>query len=377
LRKLVEVSVQFNIGKMFVTESSVKEQGSKFVSIIVPVYNVEKYLPGCLDSLLFRQGADLEVIAINDCSLDGSASVLESYQRKSSLLKVINHQVNQGVSAARNTGVNAASGEYLLFVDADDKLADGAVEQLKKAVMDGDPDIVMFSHRKVSETGEVLSVNRMTDSGLFDLTQRCDMILAFDGFVGSLLAWNGLYKRQRIGDLRFLNYSNGEDVLFGVQAFCRARIVCKLSAPLYDYLQRSESASKVRSYRHCHSSISVCAEIFDSIKKMSYYQDVRRMLFRKLRAMSHGLILNVLMHVPVEDKAKCWNEWFESFHIVYCCSDIVPVYKRPMYKFVIGARSPFLALVCFKLMANLKACVLRQKWMLKSWTKLRKLRLVN
>ena len=89
------------------------------VSIIVPVYNIEKYLAKCLDSLINQTLEDIEIICVNDGSTDNSAEILNEYAQKDCRIKIIN-QDNAGLSAARNTGINAANGEYIGYVDSDD-----------------------------------------------------------------------------------------------------------------------------------------------------------------------------------------------------------------------------------------------------------------
>ena len=106
------------------------------VSIIVPVYNVEKYLPACLDSLINQTLQDIEIICVNDCSPDGSDTVLQQYAEKDDRIKIVNHEYNQGLGAARNTGVRVASANYIGFVDSDDYVATDMFELLYNAIQD-------------------------------------------------------------------------------------------------------------------------------------------------------------------------------------------------------------------------------------------------
>ena len=99
------------------------------VSVIVPVYNVEKYLKQCLDSLINQTLEDIEIICVNDGSTDSSLNILEEYQNKDNRIKIIS-QENKGVSAARNLGLKNAKGEYLLFIYADDWVELNALEEL-------------------------------------------------------------------------------------------------------------------------------------------------------------------------------------------------------------------------------------------------------
>lgn len=90
------------------------------VSVIIPVYNTEKYLRKCLDSVCNQTLSDIEIICVNDCSPDNSLEILNEYAQKDNRIKVINFEENKGVSIARNTGIDSATGEFIGFVDADD-----------------------------------------------------------------------------------------------------------------------------------------------------------------------------------------------------------------------------------------------------------------
>lgn len=115
------------------------------ITIIVPVYNVEKYLKECLDSLVSQTIDNIEVICINDGSTDNSKEILEDYQNRYSFVKVINHEKNKGLSAARNTGIKNATGEYILFVDSDDFILHEACEKLYKYAKKTDSDVVFYN----------------------------------------------------------------------------------------------------------------------------------------------------------------------------------------------------------------------------------------
>ena len=101
----------------------------KKVSIIIPVYNVEKYLKRCLDSVCNQAYENLEILIVNDGSKDGSLKICNEYANKYSNIKLLN-QENQGLSESRNNGLKAATGEYVMFVDSDDWLCDGAVNEM-------------------------------------------------------------------------------------------------------------------------------------------------------------------------------------------------------------------------------------------------------
>ena len=160
------------------------------VSIIVPVYNGERYFTDCIQSILVQSFTDIEVIVINDGSTDSSLSLIKRYAQNDSRIVVIN-QKNKGVSAARSAGLSKAKGDYIMFVDADDYFAkNNAIELLMNfADVNGNPDVVQF--RRVKDTRkQFLSVNtRNLDSRILGRMIANEMINTL---------WDKLYKKSII-----------------------------------------------------------------------------------------------------------------------------------------------------------------------------------
>lgn len=116
------------------------------VSIIVPVHNVERYLPACLDSLRAQTVADIEILCVDDASADGSAALLAEVARQDTRIKVLRHPANRGLSAARNTGIAAAAAPWVLFVDSDDLVSARICERTLAAAAKTQADVVFFAH---------------------------------------------------------------------------------------------------------------------------------------------------------------------------------------------------------------------------------------
>ena len=112
------------------------------VSIIIPIYNVEKYLAECLDSCLNQTHHDIEIVCVNDQSPDNCAEILEKYSKKDSRIKVVNHEENMGLAPARNTGILNSTGDYLIFLDSDDMLSKQAIEVMLAKAKSTDADLV-------------------------------------------------------------------------------------------------------------------------------------------------------------------------------------------------------------------------------------------
>lgn len=121
------------LGRVFLIGGCMKPK----ISVIIPVYNVEKYLDECLSSACIQAPCDIEILCINDSSIDGSQSILDKWQNKDSRVKVLQHDRNLGLSEARNTGLRNAQGEYVLFLDSDDMFAPNIYRMVLKYMSTG------------------------------------------------------------------------------------------------------------------------------------------------------------------------------------------------------------------------------------------------
>ena len=165
------------------------------VSVIIPVYNVEQYLKVCLDSILCQDFSDYEILLIDDGSKDSSPAICDEYAQKYSHVQVI-HQENKGQGGARNTGIRAAKGEFLLFVDSDDSLKSGALRAVYEAAAAQDADVAVFGMDCVDEQGRVTATRTPTESGTVVLQ---DNSLTFTFFKDSYV-WNKLYRRSLLAE---------------------------------------------------------------------------------------------------------------------------------------------------------------------------------
>lgn len=186
------------------------------ISVIVPIYNTEQYLPGCIDSILAQSFTDFELILVNDGSLDNSAAVCSAYEKRDPRIKVITKS-NGGVSSARNAGLEIAAGEYLLFVDADDFLEPGYFEKACSLISGTDADLYIGGFCEVHEADHRQirrSIKYKRMYSLEDLLNRYEK--DYPAYWLSL-TWGKLFKTDIILDngLRFdTRFSYKEDALF-------------------------------------------------------------------------------------------------------------------------------------------------------------------
>ena len=230
-------------------------------SIIIPVYNVEKYLRECLDSVLNQTFPDWEAVCVNDGSTDGSADILEEYAQKETRVKVIS-QPNGGLSAARNTGMKAVSGEYVLFLDSDDWLEPQALEVLASNL--GGEDMLCFSGRRYFEAERAYhEPDRLTACEyLSGMDYYNDNALAHRDFAFVCVVLRG-YKRSFLleNGLFFKEGIYHEDNLFTPKACYYAGQVKVVNECLYDYRVRANSIMTTGSPKRLSDMLGTANEL--------------------------------------------------------------------------------------------------------------------
>ena len=213
------------------------------ISVIIPIYNTAEYLPRCLDSILNSTYQNLEVICINDGSTDESAVVLERYAAADSRIISVN-KANAGVSAARNTGLDIATGDFIAFVDSDDWVHPQYFETLVSVQGQTEADIVIC---KYISTGECNQEFNQIDLKTVEVTSVSNTDAMKIGQLKRLV-WGRLYKRSSISGLQFENGLQwGEDTVFSISTLGRNSNIALVGSELYYYFQRETSTMRTLS----------------------------------------------------------------------------------------------------------------------------------
>lgn len=203
----------------------------KSVSVIVPVYNMEKYLNKCMDSLVNQTLEDIEIIVVNDGSSDNSQKILDKYKEEyPNKIKVIN-QENLGISAARNNGIKVATGKYLGFVDSDDFVDLNMFKHLYKKIEETSSDIVVCNYKKYYMLNEEYSdINVVKNINFDNIYDDPSIINSID-----YAPWNKLYKKDLFENIEFPLNKKYEDINAILKIFFKAKKISKLGEYLYFY----------------------------------------------------------------------------------------------------------------------------------------------
>ena len=208
------------------------------VTVVVPIYNVEPYLCKCIDSILEQSYSNLEIILVDDGSLDKSGEICDTYANKDNRIKVI-HKSNGGLSSARNSGIEIATGEYILFVDSDDYTHPLMVEKLVKTAEKYKVSIVCCDY-----TSEKLPEDEEEIIEIIDRDKAICKLLNDDGY--KCFAWNKIYKLTLFKDVKYPIGKLFEDISTTYKVFKKASKIVYLKNTLYFYRIREGSISRYK-----------------------------------------------------------------------------------------------------------------------------------
>ena len=243
------------------------------VSVIVPVYNVEEYLPQCLDGLINQTLQDIEIICVNDGSTDNSLEILQSYAKRDDRILVIN-QENKGPGIARNVALDIAHGDYIMFCDPDDWYELNACEVAWKQITNNNNDMVIFNYNRFIEKQGKLYTKMDTISPYIQLADTPSIKFSdLDiNFLQVAHVWFYIYNRKFLNDnkVRFGELYFCEDVLFAIKATFYAKDISATTVPLYNYRQRASATNQSSKIHLWHDSVASRASAFEFLKTLAY-----------------------------------------------------------------------------------------------------------
>ncbi len=216
------------------------------ISFIVPVYNVRDYLSDCLDSLLAQTYKNYEIVIVNDCSSDGSDELALDYAEKHSCIRVVSHEENRGLAAARNTGISAANGSYVAFVDSDDYLSSSYLEDLHANAIKWGADISVCGRYLVYETSSGIKlVEDAQHAFSYEPLNNIRGLRALNSYRAfDMSMCSKLIKKSLFAGIKFPEGELCEDYYVCHQIVYKAQCIYYDPQPLYYYRQRPGSISR-------------------------------------------------------------------------------------------------------------------------------------
>lgn len=249
----------------------------KKISIIVPVYNVEKYVEKCIQSLINQSYKNIEIILVDDGSNDRSNKIIDEYAKVDSRILTI-HQKNKGVSAARNAGLKVATVEYVGFVDPDDYVDYQMYETMLKKIELNMSDLAVCGFSKVTELSDKEEIFEIKDELLSPKKCVEDLFDFRGGYAIKPSVWNKLFRRDKIGDLKFdENIGISEDLKFVVQYILKCNSIVYVKQAFYKNLQRDGSITRSKGKAaQIIKTVEIDNFVYDEIKKI--YPDLREVV---------------------------------------------------------------------------------------------------
>lgn len=317
------------------------------VSIIIPMYNVEKYIEKCIESVINQTYKNLEIILVNDGSPDNCKGIAKHYSKFDNRIKVINKN-NGGLSDARNAGLKIVTGDYVCFVDSDDYIELNTIEVLINSEGTLNPDVIVFSYfnEKVDFNESIISKTPVQ----LDV-ENLESMTSIIGY-----AWNKLYKTSLIKDCN-ISFIKGlslvEDIVFNENIFLNAEKIHYLNKPLYHYIDRKRS-SLIKQYHE---------KSFD-LQKMGYKsrENVMKKLFGENKDIKKTLanayitgirycLANLFFYknnLGIKDKYKLVKLMLSEEETRHQVSNYVPVtFQDKLIKFYVFYKFPFLLTVSY------------------------------
>ena len=279
----------------------------KKVSVIVPMYNVEKVMSRCVKSLFEQSLQDIEVIFVNDCSKDSTIEELERqlelYVRKDITVKVLSHEHNKGVAAARNTGLDNACGEFVYYVDADDYCDNDTLERMYSKAKTENLDIVGCEWLLTFANNSRHMVQPEVNTGSDAFLKMCNGVMRWNLWL--FMVRRALYE---VNGFRFMPGANmGEDLMVMMKLLLNAERVGVIHYPMYHYIQTNGNAM-TKNFSVYRDQVSANVAEIEKYIKQKYGTGAYDGIINQLK-------LNLKLPLIISDKKtdyELWQNWFSE-----------------------------------------------------------------
>jgi len=268
-----------------------KNQQKEFISIIIPVYNVEAYLNRCIQSVIHQTYQNLEIILVDDGSTDHSGQMCDAYAKSDKRIKVV-HKSNGGLSDARNAGLKVATGNYIGYVDSDDWIELDMYERMYDACIKNQAELAICRYVTEYSTKDSSPVTSTVESNQIVPLSRDALLQIYlcghEKYVIYNSVWSKLFRRDLVKDMIFPKGRNSEDIMYTTKAFCRLKKAVYLDSGFYHYVQDRQGSimNEAKSKRMFRDEIPFWREhiayiknnISDEMGNLAAYYFWRRLL---------------------------------------------------------------------------------------------------
>lgn len=287
----------------------------ELISIIVPVYNVEKYIDRCINSILQQTYSNLEIILVNDGSLDQSGHICDNYKRKDKRIEVL-HKENGGLSSARNAGIEIATANYIIFIDSDDYVNDTMVENLYKGLKKYDADIACCGKYLEDENNNVIEIKNKGKEYCINRYEAIERMLLRDEIDNS--AWDKIYRKELFKNIRFPDGKYYEDIETVYKLFCKCEKIVHISTVEYHYIIREGSIINSKFSLKQLDSLEFISNIRQDIiiNYPQYKQQVEAMYYLDLVTNLQKIYNSKEMHSYKEIYSKLKKEFKNSIKTI-------------------------------------------------------------
>ena len=315
------------------------------ISVIVPIYNVEKYLKKCIESIIQQTYDNLEIILINDGSTDNSPKICDNYAKKDKRIKVI-HKKNGGLSDARNYGLEIATGKYISFVDSDDYIHKQMIEKLYNNLKANYSDISICNICNVYPNGKKMNLS-IPETSVVEQKQKFYNIYNKYSVV-TVVAWNKLYKKEIFKTIRYPLGKVHEDEWIIFDILKNAQKISYLNEPLYYYIQREESISNSFNLKRLH-----IIEVHENrLKQLKGHDDLLKMEYIAYILCLSRKIIPGLYAIKNKQKAKEYRK--KNKQLINYTLKNYQLSKKDKISFYLIKISPLLYVKTYKLYCILK-----------------------
>ncbi|MBR1884088.1 MAG: glycosyltransferase [Clostridia bacterium] len=312
------------------------ENNNELISVIVPCYNVEKYVEKCIDSIENQTYRNIEIIAIDDKSTDNTFNILKELENKYKNLQVYQNEINSGLATTRNNGLTKIKGEYVGFIDSDDQITEDYYEKMVEKAIDEDLDIVVADIELVYEGGKSPNL----------LVRACDkedinkFNLVNNGLAAS--ACNKIIKKELIIKYPFLDGKVNEDVASIIPCIINADKVGYIDSVKYFYLQRLNSIQNgelTLRRLEMFDSVDVCLDKIKDVPDFDKYKEV--IVYHQIALLYLAVITKQMDSLKREELLKVFMERQEKYNLyqnqyIKTFINCQPLFERPFYNKIVS-----------------------------------------